>query len=202
MQHFPKDEIAVLYYIKMLINDLHSDHHLIFTRRLEICGKIYKAIKDAKHLIPVAGWLFNPKMALKAKEGVSVRIMLWDDGTSLPFIKNKGVMRTNDEDASACFKSQVNHSQGAFHCVCYNTNVARGPYESESIQDILHWIRETTKMMYRLIGEAIKENGKPWHLRDYLNFFCLSDREQEVEGEFVPPYAPHQAAQYWSAKKH
>lgn len=77
-----------------------------------------------------------------------------------------------------------------------------GPPESESVQDILHWSRETMKMMYRLIGETIQENGEPGHPRDYLNFFCLANREQEVKGEFVPPYSPHPETQYWNAQKH
>lgn len=41
----------------------------------------------------------------KAEEGVAVRIMLWNDETSLPIIKNKGLMRTHDEDAFAYFKN-------------------------------------------------------------------------------------------------
>ncbi|MBA0608647.1 hypothetical protein Godav_020839 [Gossypium davidsonii] len=87
---------------------------------------VYKAIEGAKHLVYIAGWSFNPNMALvrdpetsiphargvklgellkrKAEEGVTVRIMLWNDETSLPFIKNQGVMRTHDEDAFAYFK--------------------------------------------------------------------------------------------------
>ncbi|KAK1295429.1 Phospholipase D epsilon [Acorus calamus] len=64
---------------------------------------VYKAIDGAKHLVYIAGWSFNPNMVL-AKEGVAVRVMLWDDETSLPVIKNKGVMRTHDEDAFDYFK--------------------------------------------------------------------------------------------------
>ncbi|KAL2493228.1 Phospholipase D epsilon [Abeliophyllum distichum] len=409
---------------------------------------IYKAIEGAKYLIYIAGWSFNPKMALvrdqrtdiprargvklgellkkKAEEGVAVRIMLWDDETSLPFIRNKGVMRTNDEDALAYFKhtkvvcklcprlhnkfptvfahhqktitmdtrgelsnreitsflggldlcdgrydteehslfrtlnteshcydfyqtslpgaslhkggprepwhdthacvtgqaawdvlanfeqrwtkqsdpsllvpiksilelSKQPNSTSIFPGMDWNVQVFRsidhvsatplpknlkiersiheayvdvirraeryiyienqyfiggchlweenkhcgsrnlipieialkvarkirakerfavyviipmwpeGPPESESVQDILHWSRETMKMTYRLIGEAIQESGEPGHPRDYLNFFCLANREQEVKGEFVPPYSPHPATQYWNAQKH
>lgn len=77
-----------------------------------------------------------------------------------------------------------------------------GPPESETVQDILHWTRETMKMMYRIIAEAIQESGEEVHPRDYLNFFCLANREIEVKGEFVPPYNPHTATHYWNAQKH
>ncbi|KAL5579510.1 hypothetical protein UlMin_011952 [Ulmus minor] len=410
---------------------------------------VYKAIEGANHLVYIAGWAFNPKMVLvrdsvleiprakgvrlgellkkKAEEGVAVRIMLWDDETSLPLIKNKGIMRTHDEDALAYFKhtkvvcklcprihnkfptlfshhqktitidtkSRTNPSNREITSfiggvdLCdgrydteqhslfrtlnttshsfdfYQTNIAgaslhrggpREPWhdshaclageaawdiltnfeqrwtkqadpsllvptttlsnlinqtyssnqperdwkvqvfrsidrvsasqlfrnltveqsiheayveairkanefiyienqyfiggcglwerdrncgcrnlipieialkvaskikakerfavyvvipmwpegvpESESVQDILHWTRETMKMMYRLIGEAIKESGGSGHPRDYLNFFCLANREIERKGEYVPPHSPHPESHYWNAQKH
>lgn len=57
-------------------------------------------------------------------------------------------------------------------------------------------------MMYRLIGEAIKESGVEGHPRDYLNFYCLANREVESQGDFIPPHSPHPATQYWNAQKH
>ncbi|KAL4589235.1 hypothetical protein LXL04_002141 [Taraxacum kok-saghyz] len=78
-----------------------------------------------------------------------------------------------------------------------------GVPESEPVQDILYWTRETMKMMYDLIGEAINESGdKEIHPKDYLNFFCLGNREEEKEGEYVPRYSPHHGTQYWNAQKH
>ncbi|XP_027336367.1 phospholipase D alpha 4-like isoform X1 [Abrus precatorius] len=76
-----------------------------------------------------------------------------------------------------------------------------GEPESEPVQDILHWTRETISMMYRLIGEAIEESGEPEHPRDYLNFFCLANREQKGPGEYLPPDSPHPETQYWNAQK-
>ncbi|KAK1416878.1 hypothetical protein QVD17_25997 [Tagetes erecta] len=76
-----------------------------------------------------------------------------------------------------------------------------GDPESESVQAILHWTRETMKMMYGLIGEAIKDSGEIWHPKDYLNFFCLANREDENRGEYVPLYSPHHGTQYWNAQK-
>ena len=72
--------------------------------------------------------------------------------------------------------------------------------ESDSVQDMLHWTRETMAMMYRLIGDAIKETGEQGHPRDYLNFFCLANREQKEAGEFVPPMSPHPSTFYWNAQ--
>ncbi|XP_059643278.1 phospholipase D alpha 4 [Cornus florida] len=439
-----------------LYQDAH--HHTTFQPPFDLCGSprklwedVYKALDGAKHLIYIAGWSLNPKMALvrdpqtdiphalgvklgellkrKAEEGVSVRVMIWNDETSLPIIKNKGVMSTHDEDAFAYFKHtkvacrlcpRLHHkfpmlfthhqktitadTRGRFssgnreimsfvggldlcdgrydteqhslfrtlnteshcrdfyqtsisgaslhkggprepwhdthaciigeaawdvltnfeqrwtkqcdpsllvpistiadlyhhptptsisterdwkvqvfrsidhesaiqlpksftversvheayveairraerfiyienqyfiggchlwekkdqHCGCRNLipieialKVAskikakerfavyivmpmwpEGVPESEPVQDILHWTRETMKMMYRLIGDAIEESGEPGHPRDYLNFFCLANREVEGKGEFIPPYSPHPATEYWNAQKH
>ncbi|XP_004297606.1 PREDICTED: phospholipase D epsilon [Fragaria vesca subsp. vesca] len=74
--------------------------------------------------------------------------------------------------------------------------------ESESVQDILHLTRETMSMMYKLVGEAIKESGTQEHPRDYLNFYCLANREVETKEDFVPPHSPHSGTQYWNAQKH
>lgn len=74
--------------------------------------------------------------------------------------------------------------------------------ESETVHDILHWTRETMKMMYKFIAEAIRESGEEGHPRDYLNFFCLANREKEIKGEFVPPYTPHPETHYSDAQKH
>lgn len=73
---------------------------------------------------------------------------------------------------------------------------------SEQVQDILHWTRETMAMMYKLIGEAIQQTGESGHPRDYLNFFCLANREEKCMGEFVPPCSPSQGTQYWNAQEH
>ncbi|KAK6911947.1 Phospholipase D, C-terminal [Dillenia turbinata] len=71
---------------------------------------------------------------------------------------------------------------------------------TESVQDILHWTRETMSMMYRMIGEALNESGEAGHPRDYLNFFCLANREEKISGEFIPPLSPHPTTQYWNAQ--
>ncbi|KAJ6327581.1 hypothetical protein OIU78_014450 [Salix suchowensis] len=77
-----------------------------------------------------------------------------------------------------------------------------GVPDSEPVQDILHWTRQTMAMMYKLVGEALQDSGDPGHPRDYLNFFCLANREEENKGDFVHPYSPHPSTQYWNSQKH
>ncbi|KAK1318058.1 Phospholipase D epsilon [Acorus calamus] len=76
-----------------------------------------------------------------------------------------------------------------------------GVPESEPVQDILHWTRLTMRVMYRLISMVIKDCGANAHPRDYLNFFCLANREIHVRGEFVPPDSPQRLTLYWRAQK-
>ena len=52
-----------------------------------------------------------------------------------------------------------------------------GDPESNSVQEILAFQTHTIRMMYGLIGDALKAKGSPGHPRDYLNFFCLGNRE-------------------------
>ena len=49
--------------------------------------------------------------------------------------------------------------------------------------------------------EAIQESGEPGHPRDYLNFFCLANREEMGKEEVIPPESPHPETQYWNAQK-
>lgn len=76
-----------------------------------------------------------------------------------------------------------------------------GTPESETVQDILHWTRLTMEMMYRVIGEAIVKSGVEAHPRDYLNFFCLANREIESCDEFVPPCSPPRSTNYSKSQK-
>lgn len=63
-------------------------------------------VRDPQTEIPRArGVALGELLRQKAEEGVAVRIMLWNDETSIPLIKNKGLMKTHDEDAFAYFKN-------------------------------------------------------------------------------------------------
>ncbi|ONK78091.1 uncharacterized protein A4U43_C02F14220 [Asparagus officinalis] len=75
-----------------------------------------------------------------------------------------------------------------------------GVPESEPVQDILHWTRLTMAMMYKLIAQAIQEVGASSHPTDYLNFFCLANREEKGCGEYIPPASPPHSSNYWKAQ--
>ncbi|KAL2241937.1 phospholipase D delta-like [Sesamum indicum] len=59
-----------------------------------------------------------------------------------------------------------------------------GAPESASVQEILYWQGQTMQMMYDIIAREIKssqlENAHP---TDYLNFYCLGNREECHEEE-------------------
>ncbi|XP_039024607.1 phospholipase D delta-like [Hibiscus syriacus] len=55
---------------------------------------------------------------------------------------------------------------------------------STSVQEILFWQGQTFKMMYEIIGKELKSmRMEDSHPRDYLNFYCLGNRE-EVPSDF------------------
>eukprot|EP01012_Entosiphon_sulcatum_P013946 TRINITY_DN19104_c0_g1_i1.p1 TRINITY_DN19104_c0_g1~~TRINITY_DN19104_c0_g1_i1.p1 ORF type:complete len:1138 (+),score=138.76 TRINITY_DN19104_c0_g1_i1:101-3514(+) len=49
--------------------------------------------------------------------------------------------------------------------------------ESGAVQAILYWQFKTVEMLYKSTAKAIQEVGGTEHPRDYLNFFCLGQRE-------------------------
>lgn len=73
---------------------------------------------------------------------------------------------------------------------------------SDSIQAILRWNRLTVEMMYGIVMEAIDDAGLRGlaHPCDYLNFFCLGNREAPRQGEYVPPSRPEKGTDYWRAQ--
>lgn len=65
---------------------------------------------------------------------------------------------------------------------------------------------QTIKMMYGVIADALRDVGKlgELHPRDYLNFYCLGNREtkSEVEAKADPPAkAPAPETKHVSSKK-
>lgn len=74
--------------------------------------------------------------------------------------------------------------------------------EGDTVQAILHWNRMTMEMMYGIVAKAIEEAGLVGraHPCDYLNFFCLGNREVRYPGEYVPPESPEPDTDYWRAQ--
>ncbi|XVF63609.1 hypothetical protein PTKIN_Ptkin09bG0100400 [Pterospermum kingtungense] len=60
-----------------------------------------------------------------------------------------------------------------------------GVPSSASVQEILFWQGQTIQMMYEIIGQELKamhiENAHP---QDYLNFYCLGNRE-EIPKDYI-----------------
>ncbi|WOK96543.1 hypothetical protein Cni_G05250 [Canna indica] len=56
---------------------------------------------------------------------------------------------------------------------------------SAAVQEILFWQGQTISMMYRVIGDALKEAGLTdiFHPQDYLNFYCLGKCEPVLNGK-------------------
>ncbi|XP_074372997.1 phospholipase D delta-like isoform X2 [Apium graveolens] len=63
-----------------------------------------------------------------------------------------------------------------------------GNPSSASVQEILFWQGETMKMMYEIIARELQSaNFENSHPQDYLNFYCLGNREtnKEIESDAV-----------------
>eukprot|EP00250_Pteridium_aquilinum_P021451 c25128_g1_i1 orf=1-1095(-) len=79
-----------------------------------------------------------------------------------------------------------------------------GVPESSSVQDILHWQSLTMEMMYKRIARALREHGLDDQAKptDYLNFFCLGNREAPLPDEYCPSEAPKPGSHYSLAQRH
>lgn len=72
-----------------------------------------------------------------------------------------------------------------------------------AVQEILYFQSQTMEMMYTLIAEAIREeelDGRR-HPTDYLNFFCLGNRELNRGNEPPPSVAPVEGSNQAKAYK-
>uniref|UniRef100_A0A0D3H6Y4 Phospholipase D n=1 Tax=Oryza barthii TaxID=65489 RepID=A0A0D3H6Y4_9ORYZ len=77
-----------------------------------------------------------------------------------------------------------------------------GEPAGDSVQAILRWNRLTVEMMYGIVTKAIDDAGLRGqaHPCDYLNFFCLGNREAPRPGEYSPPETPDVDTDYWRAQ--
>ncbi|KAJ1296842.1 hypothetical protein BS78_01G333200 [Paspalum vaginatum] len=111
---------------------------------------VFEAINNARRMVYVAGWSVNTDVVLvrdprrppspdaetlgdllvrKAREGVTVLMLVWDDRTSVGLgpIKRDGLMATHDEDTASFFRNT------GVHCVL----CPRNPDKDRSyVQDI------------------------------------------------------------------
>eukprot|EP00249_Psilotum_nudum_P030410 c43009_g1_i1 orf=809-3268(+) len=76
-----------------------------------------------------------------------------------------------------------------------------GVPDSGSVQAILDWQRLTMEMMYSRIAKALTDK-RMHHAKatDYLNFFCLGNRERLDRNEYRPPQPPPPGSDYRKAQ--
>ncbi|GAB2300332.1 Phospholipase D, variant 2 [Dionaea muscipula] len=73
--------------------------------------------------------------------------------------------------------------------------------ESGSVQAILDWQRRTLEMMYTDVALALRAKGIEANPRDYLNFFCIGNREIKKSGEYEPEEKPEPDTDYIRAQE-
>ncbi|XP_002988389.2 phospholipase D delta [Selaginella moellendorffii] len=74
-----------------------------------------------------------------------------------------------------------------------------GVPDSATVQEILYFQSQTMKMMYKIIAQALNEVGSGNHPTDYLNFYCLANREERSEPGTM---APAEKSTQWYAQKY
>ncbi|KAG4979016.1 hypothetical protein JHK86_038490 [Glycine max] len=91
---------------------------------------VFDAITKAQHLIYITGWSVYTEISLvrdsrrpkpggdetlgellkkKAREGVRVLMLVWDDRTSVPLLKKDGLMATHDQETEEYFRGTEVH---------------------------------------------------------------------------------------------
>ncbi|KAJ0981025.1 hypothetical protein J5N97_009280 [Dioscorea zingiberensis] len=110
---------------------------------------IFDAISGARHLIYITGWSVYTEITLvrdtrrrkpggdatlgellkkKAEEGVRVLLLVWDDRTSVPFLKKDGLMATHDQETADYFRGT------GVHCVLCPRNPDDGGSVVQDLQ--------------------------------------------------------------------
>ncbi|KAJ1277577.1 hypothetical protein BS78_04G014900 [Paspalum vaginatum] len=84
-----------------------------------------------------------------------------------------------------------------------------GNPSSGPAQEILFWQHQTMEMMYRVVARELEANGvKDGHPQDYLNFYCLGNREPVEEADagdgrrHWPPDHPDDTSPAAAARRH
>ncbi|MED6111381.1 Phospholipase D [Stylosanthes scabra] len=68
--------------------------------------------------------------------------------------------------------------------------------ESNSVQSMLSWQKQTMDMMYSDVIKALQAKGISADPKDYLSFFCLGNREKKKSGEYEPSKKPQHYSDY------
>lgn len=132
---------------------------------------IFDAITNANHMIYITGWSVYTEIALirdsrrpkpggditigellkkKAREGVKVCMLVWDDRTSVGVLKKDGLMATHDEETGQFFRDTE------VHCVL----CPRNPDDGGSIvQDLQISTMFTHHQKIVVVDSAMPEGG-------------------------------------------
>ncbi|CAL0304981.1 unnamed protein product [Lupinus luteus] len=145
---------------------------------------IFDAISKAKHLIYIAGWSVNTEINLirelsrkkiggdlsyltlgellkiKADEGVKVLMLIWDDRTSIKFLKKDGLMSTHDVDTESYFHGS------RVHCLL----CPRNPDNEESIMEDLEVATMFTHHQKIVVVDGEMPGGNSESKRRILSF--------------------------------
>ncbi|CAL9057189.1 unnamed protein product [Musa banksii] len=68
-------------------------------------------------------------------------------------------------------------------------------------QAILDWQRRTMEMMYTDVAQALRAKGVEANPEEYLNFFCLGNREVKRSGEYEPREHPKPDTNYMRSQE-
>ncbi|KAK7815159.1 phospholipase d gamma 1 [Quercus suber] len=166
---------------------------------------IFEAISKARRLIYIAGWSVYHKVKLirdgnnatdcmlgdllkiKSQEGVRVLLLVWDDPTSRSILGFKKFLIDSREigannlipmEIALKIVNKIKANQ-RFSAYIIIPMWPEGVPTSTHVQRILYWQHKTMQMMYEMIYNALKEVGleNKYEPQDYLNFFCLGNRE-------------------------
>ena len=77
-----------------------------------------------------------------------------------------------------------------------------GDPHSAAVQEVLYWQYNTMEMMYKKIADTIKVKGVEARPTDYLNFYCLGNREADVPSDLAQPPPDSAAAKLRNSRRH
>lgn len=130
---------------------------------------IYRAISNAQRFIYIAGWSLYTEIALvrneatgtklgdllkkKAKDGVRVLLLVWDDRTSVNVLREAGLMATHDEETDNFFRFS------GVHCVLCprNPDDKRSIYQGIKISTMFTHHQKTVIVDSEMAGHSGSE---------------------------------------------
>ncbi|TVU46769.1 hypothetical protein EJB05_06328 [Eragrostis curvula] len=157
---------------------------------------VFEAISNARRMVYVAGWSVNTGVALvrdprrpesgttlgellkrKAREGVKVLMLVWDDRTSVGLgpIKRDGLMATHDEDTAAYFRGS------GVRCVLCPRNPDQGRSYVQDVETATMFTHhQKTVVVDGGVGSAGDPNASP-RLVSFLGGIDLCDGRYDTQ---------------------